>query len=158
TNGSVPPVTATNLVAGVHTFTAVYSGDAVYSGSTSPAASVTVSKAAPTIGLTSTQNPSIAGQPVSFTAAVSPSTSTGSVQFLDGSSVIGHAPLANGAASLTAALAVGTHSVTAVYSGDANYNGATSAAVVQTVNKAASTTAISASTGTISFGQSVSLT
>jgi hypothetical protein len=158
TNGSVPAVTATNLVAGTHTFTAVYSGDAVYSGSTSAAATVTVSKASTTASLTASPNPSIAGQAVIFTAIVSPSSSTGSVQFLDGSTVIGTAALANGTASLTAALAVGTHSVTAVYSGDANYNGATSAAVVQTVNKAASTTAISAGSGTISFGQNVALT
>ena len=158
TNGSVQSVTATNLVAGVHTFTAMYSGDAVYSGSTSAAATVTVSKASTTIALTASPNPSIAGQAVTFTAIVSPSYSTGSVQFLDGSTVIGTAALANGTASLTAAPGAGTHSVTGVYSGDANYNGATSAAVALTVNKAASTTAISAGSGTISFGQSVSLT
>jgi hypothetical protein len=158
TNGTVPVVTATNLTAGVHSFAAVYSGDAVYSGSTSAAAAVSVSKASASIGLTASPNPSIAGQAVTFTAAVSPSSSIGSVQFLDGSTVIGTASLANGSASLSASPGVGTHSVTAVYSGDANHNGATSAAVALTVNKAPSTTAISAGSGTISFGQSVSLT
>jgi hypothetical protein len=158
TNGTVPVVTATNLTAGVHTFTAVYSGDGVYSGGTSAGAAVTVSKASAAVVLTASPNPSIAGQAVTFTAAVSPSSSTGSVQFLDGSTVIGTASLANGSASLSVSPAVGTHSVTAVYSGDANHNGATSAAVAQTVNKAPSTTAISAGSGTISFGQSVSFT
>jgi hypothetical protein len=158
TNGSVQPITATNLVAGVHTFNAVYGGDAVYSGSTSGVASVTVSKASAAIGLSTSPNPSLVGQPVTFTAAVSPSSATGSVQFLDGSTVIGAASLTNGAASLSAALAVGTHSVSAVYSGDANYNGAASAAVAQTVNKAASTTMISAGSGTIPFGQGLTLT
>lgn len=157
TNGTVPVVTATNLAAGVHNFTAVYSGDAVYAGGTSAPLAVTVSKGSASISLTTSPNPSVAGQPAILTAAVSPSSSTGSVQFLDGAAVIGTASLVNGSASISASLAVGTHSVTAVYSGDANHNGATSSAVTQTVNKASSTTAISAGSGTVSFGQSVSL-
>jgi sugar lactone lactonase YvrE len=151
-------LSVSTLGAGSHSITAVYSGDANDASSTSAPVTVSVSKANAAIALTASPNPSVAGQPVTFTAAVSPSSSTGTVQFLDGATVIGTAALNNGAASLSAALAVGTHSVTAVYSGDANYNGATSAAVGETVNKAASTTAISASSGTVSFGQSVSIT
>jgi hypothetical protein len=42
--------------------------------------------------------------------------------------------LAGGSASLaTSSLSPGSHSITATYSGDTNYNGSTSAALTQTV-------------------------
>jgi hypothetical protein len=55
-------------------------------------------------------------------------------------------------------LAVGTHTITARYSGDANYAGDTSAAVTVTVNQAVSTTAVTSSVNPSSAGQSVTLT
>jgi Bacterial Ig-like domain (group 3)/FG-GAP-like repeat len=55
-------------------------------------------------------------------------------------------------------LAVGTHSITARYSGDANYTADTSAAVSVTVNQAASATAIASSANPSFAGQSVTLT
>ena len=61
------------------------------------------------------------GQTVQFTAAVSPATATGSVQFRDGSSALATVALSNGSAVLSiSSLAVGVHSISAVYSGDAN--------------------------------------
>jgi hypothetical protein len=58
--------------------------------------------------------------------------------FFDGSTPIsGNLTLTSGAATLTVpALGAGTHSITAQYSGDANVNPSTSAAWLQTVNKA----------------------
>ncbi|MFT3791094.1 MAG: Ig-like domain repeat protein [Rudaea sp.] len=56
-------------------------------------------------------------------AAVAPS---GSVTFLDGASAIGSAPLDGATATFaSASLALGTHSVTAQYSGDASYAAST---------------------------------
>jgi hypothetical protein len=55
-------------------------------------------------------------------------------------------------------LTVGTHSITAHYSGDANYAGDTSAAVTVTVKQAVSTTAVTSSVNPSSAGQSVTLT
>jgi hypothetical protein len=67
--------------------------------------------------------------------------------------------VSGGTASLsTAGLAAGSHSITVVYAGDANCNGVTSAALAQTVNKAPTTTAVSASSGSIVYGQNVNLT
>jgi hypothetical protein len=63
----------------------------------------------------------------------------------------------SGALSLTT-LAVGTHSITARYSGDANYRGDTSAAVTVTVNQAISVTAVTSSVNPSSAEQSVTLT
>jgi hypothetical protein len=57
------------------------------------------------------------------------------VQFKDGSTVLGTVTLASGSAAFsTSTLAVGSHSITAVYSGDANDNGSTSTALNETVN------------------------
>lgn len=55
-------------------------------------------------------------------------------------------------------LAVGTHSITARYSGDANYTADTSAAVPVTVNQAASATAVTSSANPGFAGQSLTLT
>jgi hypothetical protein len=85
------------------------------------------------ITLTSSLNPSLYGNSVIFTASV-PAPATGTVQFYDGTTALGVGTIANGIATLTtSALAVGTHPVTAVYSGDADYNSATSAVYSQVV-------------------------
>jgi hypothetical protein len=85
--------------------------------------------------LTVNVNPSTSGQTITFTATISPNAATGSVQFLDGSNPIGTATLNNGTATLaTAALSTGTHSITAVYGGDAIDSSSTSTALQQTVN------------------------
>ena len=68
-------------------------------------------------------------------------------------------PQTSSSASISpSTLAVGTHSITARYSGDANYTGDTSAAVSVTVNQAASATAIASSANPSFAGQSVTLT
>ncbi len=88
-----------------------------------------------TITLSSSQNPSSAGQAVRFTATVNGVAPTGTVTFFDGGTQIGTATLTGGAASITtAALSTGTHSITARYSGDGNNAASTSSALLQTVN------------------------
>jgi hypothetical protein len=62
------------------------------------------------------------------------------------------------AACATGSLTVGTHSVTAVYSGDASNNTSTSGAFSQVVNKATSTTALSSSANPSVSGASVTFT
>jgi hypothetical protein len=74
------------------------------------------------------------GQAVTMTASVSPSSATGTIAFMDGNTQLASVPLAAGAASFTASsLAVGQHSITAVYSGDSADAGSTSPAVNLTV-------------------------
>ncbi len=125
-----------SLSIGTHSLTAQYSGDGVFAGSTSSATLQTVNKTDTTIGLTSNHNPSNNGQPVTFKATVSPSMATGIVQFFDGSTLLGGVALASGSASLTVSgLSVGSHSITATYSGDGNYNGSTSGVLTQVVRK-----------------------
>jgi hypothetical protein len=130
------------LAAGAHSITATYSGDANDSASTSSILTQTVNNLiATSTSLKSSPNPSVRGQNVTFTAAVVPSsgtgTPTGTVTFLNGSAVIGSSALnASGVATLVySGLSAGTHSITAKYSGNANYNGSTSAVLSQVVRR-----------------------
>jgi hypothetical protein len=111
-------------------------GDANFGPSTSATLLQTVNPAATSTTLTSSQNPSNQGQPVTFTATVTPSGATGQVSFRNGATAIGSATLnANGMATLTTgSLPGGNHSITAVYAGDGNFLTSTSAAVAQVVN------------------------
>ncbi|MEO7761284.1 MAG: Ig-like domain-containing protein [Casimicrobiaceae bacterium] len=89
-----------------------------------------------TTGVTGAPNPSLVGQSVTLTATVAGASPTGTVQFKDGGANLG-APvtLVGSTASLsTSALTQGTHSITAVYIGDANNTSSTSPVFVQTVN------------------------
>jgi hypothetical protein len=97
--------------------------------------------AAPTsIALTGTPNPGYLGQPVTLTATVSSLASSspvsgGSVTFYDGSMSLGLAQVtASGTASVAASFSVlGVHNITAVYSGDVNFSGSTSAVLKETI-------------------------
>jgi hypothetical protein len=133
-NGSAAFSTS-SLAVGSRSITAVYNGDGNDAGSSSAALTVTVNKLNTATALTSSRNPAIAGQNVTFTATVSPASATGSVQFLDGSTVLGTVSLSGGSAAFsTLSLAVGSHSITAVYGGDGNDTGSTSKALTETVN------------------------
>lgn len=139
-NGGVASFTIGSLATGNHPVTATYSGDANFLGSTSAILTQVVTPGNTTTIVSSTPNPSGVNQAVTFTATVSaiaPSTGTptGSVTFNDGATALGTGALSGGAATFTTfALTAGTHSITAVYSGDINFSGSTSAALTQTVS------------------------
>jgi Big-like domain-containing protein len=132
----------TALTQGAHNITATYGGDALYLSSSSAAVNLNVTpvgSTATTTALASNTNSSVFGNVVTLTANVAHATGaavpTGSVTFDDGASFIGAAGVdAQGTASiLTQSLGVGSHSITAVYSGDATYAASTSAAVAVVV-------------------------
>ena len=107
--------------AGNFTATLTYSGDTNYSNAT-PTLPVTVSAGASGTSIGSSANPSPFGQSVTFTATVTGTNPTGIVQFFDSATLLGSVTLAAGSATFTtSALTPGPHSITAVYSGDANY-------------------------------------
>ena len=100
---------------------------------------LTVTKATPGVAgvvpvtLTSSLNPAHYRNSVTFTASV-PAPASGTVQFFEGTTLLGTGTVANGIATLTTStLAVGTHPVTAAYSGDPDYNSSTSAVYGQIV-------------------------
>src|SRR5204862_584457 len=85
---------------------------------------------------------------------------TGSVQFFDGTILLGTAPLSSGAASLTTAgLSPGSHQIEASYSGDGAFVGG-SGTVTHVVNDAAGTptVAISSSANPPAVRSSVTFT
>jgi hypothetical protein len=149
------------LAIGTHTITATYAGDTNFITSSSAGLTQTIQSAA-TITLNSSVNPSVFGQPVTFTAFVSGATTTptGTVTFLDGSTSLGTGTLnTNGVATLTTSgLSAGSHTITARYGGDATFAPVTSSAVAQMVNQAASTTTLTGSPNPSSSGQAVTFT
>jgi hypothetical protein len=153
------------LSAGVHSITAVYSGDAHFTGSTSPAFMQTVGQASTTTSLAAAPNPTVFGQGATFTATVSvvapgSGTRTGSVAFIDSGVTLGTSAVnASGQAAFTATtLSAGTHTIRASYLGDSNFSGSTSAAVTQTINKASTTTSLVSSLNPSFASQSVTFT
>ncbi len=90
--------------------------------------------------LTSSLNPSVVGQTVTFSATAATtgsfiSTPTGTVTFYDGANQIGSGILNNGVATLAiSTLAAGLHNITASYLGSSTMAPSTSAILVQQVN------------------------
>ncbi len=125
-----------------------------------------VVQASTTTSLTSSASTAQAGQSVTFTATVTSGTAgsiTGTVTFMDGTTTLGTGTVgSNGQATFTtSSLAVGSHSITAVYSGNTSYAGSTSSALTETINPvtlASSTTSLATSASTASYGQSVTFT
>lgn len=104
-------------------------------------------------------NPSIYGQNVTFTATVTSTsgTPTGTVTFtVDG--VPESVELSAGSASFTTFFNVGTHSIAASYSGDADHSASNSAAVQQVVNPAMTTTVLTSSANPSYVTQSITYT
>ncbi len=164
-NSGVATLAVSNFNVTLHPIVVVYSGDANNNGSTSSALNQVVNKSSTSTALSSSANPSVFGQSVTLTAtitATSPGSGTpsGSVQFFDGATLLGTANLNNsGVATLTtAALSRATHSLTAVYGSDNNFQGSTSSAVSQVVNKAGATTLLTSSTNPTVFGQATTFT
>jgi kumamolisin len=129
----------TNLTVGTHPITAVFPAHAGFLASNSAPVSQKVVKAGTSGGIGSSKNPSVHAKPVTFTATINGAFGgipTGTVTFKDGAVVLGTAPLGTGhkANFTTSALAVGLHSITAKYSGDANFKATTLSVFKQTVN------------------------
>ncbi len=155
-------LTTSNLGVGSHRITASYSGDANSLGNTSGPVTQIVQKSSSATTLSSSNTDSTFSIGVTFTATVTSQTAgipTGTVSFMDGSSTVGTTPLnASGVATLTTGtLAVGSHSLTSVYSGDSNSSISTSPTVAQTVEKITTSTVLSSSPNPSAAGAAVHL-
>ena len=165
--GAVTSGVATLGTAGLTTadtsITADYLGDTNYLASTSSASAVIVTQASTVTALTITPMTSGFGSPVVLSAAVTVSTPgsgvpTGSVEFFNGTTLLGTQPLSGATAMLTtSSLPLGANTITATYEGDTNFSTSTSAQETATVSNASLTT-LSASPTSIVFGQSTMLT
>ena len=159
---------STLAVSTSHAITAVYNGDSNFITSVSTnTVPQTVNQASTSTTISSSSQPSVFGQSVIFTATVAAAgpgagTPGGTVHFVDTttSDDLGTATLSGGkaTASLFSTTVLGSHIITATYSGDNNFLTSTSANFTQTVNQASTSTTISSSSQPSLFGQSVIFT
>lgn len=172
-----------SLSIGGHSITAVYNGNAKLAGSKSDALTQAVAQGSTQTVLHDVPATSQVGQPVTLFAyvyAVAPSHGqrTGTVTFYDGTTVLGTVNLGAVTTSLssagddhnaslgysgrvtltTSSLSVGTHAITAVYSGDADFVGSTSTVVNEIVVLAKSHTDLTSSALAANAGDAVTLT
>jgi hypothetical protein len=140
-NGTVT-FTITSLTVGTHSITASYAGDSADAASTSNALAVQVNantaQQTTATALTATPATAPSGQAITLTATVAPTSGSaspsGTISFQDGSIAIGSMPLAGGKGVLTVStLSVGSHSISAAYSGDTANLPSTSNAVTVTI-------------------------
>jgi hypothetical protein len=114
------------MAPGEHAITATYDGDADYEGSAA-ALGQTIIVASTETTLTSSRNPAPHGSSGTLKAtvkAVAPGGGpvAGTVTFREGETVLAVIPLSSGSATYPLkSLAVGSHEITATYSGNANY-------------------------------------
>ena len=168
-SGGVASLVTSALGTGTNSVTAQYSGDTNFVASTSPAVSITVAATA-TSTTTVTFSPAspVYGQTVTLTATVAPISSlsgapTGTVEFYNGTTLLGSETLTAGTDSSTAtfttsSLPVAANSITAQYSGDSNFTSSTSSAVVVTVSKVTTTTALAYTPTSPTYGTTVVFT
>lgn len=154
-----------NLNVGGHTVTAdfVSTDDALLDSSGTLAGGQQVNKANTSTTLTSAPNPSVFGESVVFTATVAATppgggSATGTVAFTEGAATLATSPVVGGQATMSvSSLPVGSHSITATYSGDGNLF-ASAGSTTQVVNKAPTQSTVTSSVNPSSFGQPVSFT
>jgi hypothetical protein len=125
-SGGVATYTNTSFGPGAHGLTAEYSGDAQYAGSFSGTVTQIV-QAATTLALTPSSNPSTVSNNLTLTATVQTNGAPaggagGTVVFKEGGTPLWTTNVTGGVAVFTTSgLAVGSHALTAEYSGDAFY-------------------------------------
>ena len=133
-------------------------------GGTSATSSADEFTYSPMVTLTSSTNPSVYGQKVTFTAKVNPTkegdpTPTGTVEFLNGTTVLGSAKLNSTAVATfsSSSLGAGDHTIVAEYGGDTHNSSGESAGVAQVVDQAATQVALTGSPNPAPHGSSVTL-
>jgi hypothetical protein len=123
--------------------------------------SAPVPAAATTTTLRASTATAVFGQIETLTATVSSQAGTpiGSVIFRDGTTVLGFVPVdAVGQATVPVSLGIGTHALTATFSGVTGFADSTSAVVTETVNRASTTVALGSSVNPAVTGQAVTFT
>jgi hypothetical protein len=150
--------------AGAHTYTTLYSGDGALAGQSGNVAH-TVNQATSATTVVSSAATVNTGQPITLTATVTPNTTTGNVEFKDGTTVLCASQALTGTTTKTATCTfntstTGVRTLSAKYLGDTNHAATVTAGTTSvTVNALpASTTSLIASSTTPVAGTNVTLT
>ena len=155
-------LTTTALAPGAHDVIAEYSGDADFTSANSNDVTLSTSQDATSTTLAVSPNPATWGQGATYRAVVSATapgsgTPTGTVTFYVDGNPAGQGTLSGGTATLTDQPAVGGHSVSAAYSGDADYLASNSAGQALSVNRAPTATSLALSANHVTFGTAVQM-
>ena len=137
---------------------ATHSITAVYDDLTSSAVNVVVNKIASTISLLAASSTVTYGNNVSLSGTLSVGSGE-SVKIYNGTTLVDTVTTSTGGAfsKSISGLSVGTYSFTAVYEGDSTHSNVTSSAANVSVTKITSTLSLSASSSSITYGNSVTL-
>ncbi|MHB1700451.1 MAG: Ig-like domain repeat protein [Acidobacteriaceae bacterium] len=136
---------------GTYAVQVAYGGDTTYP-SASTTTSLTTIKGNTVTTLKVSPNPAVLNTPTTLTATVAPASAlagtayslTGTVQFYDGATALG-SPVSvvnNQAVGTETFTTLGTHNITAVYSGDTDWNSSTSGIFALTVTAVPTTTVL----------------
>jgi hypothetical protein len=126
-SGATAKYAIKSLPPGEHVITATYNGDANYEAAGGEPITQTITRATTELTLTSGKNPAPKGSTGTLKAAVKAlapggGTPTGTVTFREGETVLATVPLTSSSVTYPLkSLSVGTHEITAIYSGSANY-------------------------------------
>ena len=136
---STASYTLEDIALGSHTVEATYNGDSNYAGADSQTITITAARGSTVTTVTATPPTLTAGTPETLTATIAPTgavpgatyTMTGTIAFYDGATQLGQAAVSNNSATIGGVTLANnvSHSITAVYSGDTNWVGSTSAAL-----------------------------
>jgi hypothetical protein len=157
-------VSTSALAVGTHSAFADYAGDTNFYAHTSSVISQDVNKAPTTTTTTSSGNPEVVGDTVTFNLSVKPALNgvpSGTIALLDGTSSIGSTTLdAAGNANINISnFTAGSHSITGSYAGDTNFTASTSPILNQRILGSPDfTISAQASNATVAAGQSVKAT
>ena len=160
TNGQATWTAAPNYTTpGTYSLTAAYSGDANFAPATSAPFSEVVSKLPTTTTLTSSANPVVPGETWELTITVAPP-ATGEVTVYDGSRAVGFGYVGSSPTIVrNLSLSLGSHSLTAVYGGDAiDAPSRSPAYTLNVIAGAAASPVVTSSANPAIFGQPVVLT
>jgi hypothetical protein len=150
---------SSETAAGIYPVTGTFtSSDPNFASGETANGKLVICQATPALTLASSQNPALTQNGVTLTAVFSRpagTTPTGSVTFYSGATLLGPAVTLNGgpATLVTSALPTGTNSLSAIYSGDSNFAGATSDTVAEVIEDFNLTIPSGGASQTVNTGQ-----
>jgi hypothetical protein len=161
-NGAgVATLSTSALPVGAYTLTATYVGNTNDTASTSAGLAETVIQATTGVKLAASSASVVVTNSVTLTATVSGNggVPTGNVTFMDGTTTLSTLAVnGSGVATYsTSSLAVGAHTITAAYGGDANDAGSNSAPLTVTVTAYGTQTSLAASATSLNTDQELTL-